>query len=224
MRKNYLISLLLLPLLFSCGGKDTHVPEDFGYDYFPLDSGSYRIYNVVSREKNSADWEESVYQLKELVADTFSADDEVSYRLERFVRADENSPWPEAPDTVWTARVKPDRAIQTENNQRLVKLVFPVRNSRTWDGNAENTADEDSYELTANGEGFVINNVLYPETVTVMQESDTNNLVKRDLRYEVFARGIGLIYKRSEVLNFDFSTGDTINGSILIQELVSQGP
>lgn len=219
-------TVLLVTVLFlaSCGEKDNPGTEDPGYGYFPLDSGNYLIYDVSFNKKDLSGWQEQNYQLKELVADTFSSGDEISYRLERYIRTNDTYPWPETPDTVWTVRIKSDRVIKTEENQRFVKLVFPVRNGRTWDGNAENTAGDDIYEFSAKDKPYQINNEIYPETVLVIHQADTTNLVKRDLRYEVFAKDKGLIFKRNEILNYDFSTGDTLNGNIYTQTLVSSGP
>jgi hypothetical protein len=39
-----------------------------------------------------------------------------------------------------------------------------------------------------------------------VQEVDTSNIVDRDYRFEVFAKGIGLVYRLKEIYEYDQAT------------------
>lgn len=198
---------LALLILFGCfaGCSESVAPDNsrLGYNFFPLEKGQYRIYDVNSTEYFfSAENITRNYQLKEFVADTFqNLEGGISYRMERFTRNDESEEW--QLDSVWTARSNATQAIQVEHNLPLLKLVFPFRENKTWDANVYNDKAEDEHEMVGLFQAFVRNDeVVHENTVTVIQEEVTNNILFWDVRKEVYGENVGLVYKEITQLEY----------------------
>jgi len=132
-------------ILFSCS--DTLEPSKIGFNYFPLEIGDYRIYQIQQIEYSLfAATDTAHYQLKELVVDTFSTQSELNYILHRFKRDLSTDKW--QLDSVWTSRRTQNHAIVVENNISFVKMVFPIRLDKVWDGNLFNASPPDEYQIT----------------------------------------------------------------------------
>jgi hypothetical protein len=200
--KNKLYIFILSVVLFaSCKGKEETF--DQGYDYYPIAKGNYKIYDVRFEDYSTSGTVTEDYQIKEIVTDTFTLNGELKYRIERFKRAISSDPWPETPDSVWTSVVFSSRIIKAENNVRFVKLTFPVENGKSWNGNAENDFGDDQYVLNSVGKSFTVNGQLYSKTATVLQSPNDSNFVNKDYRKEVYAKGIGMIYKVKEIYEYE---------------------
>lgn len=182
-------------LLLSCRDKKQEL--DFGYNYFPLTEGDYRIYDVNMSTYSSSDTLTENFQIKELVSEKYTINGEERYRIERYQRNSPSDSWPPMPDSVWSAIVTSSRAVRIENNTRFVKLVFPVENGKQWNGNVENNYGEESYQMRDAGKSFTVLSTTYPKTVSVLHNFDTS-YVQRDYREEVFAENVGLIRKIRE--------------------------
>lgn len=215
----FLAYSLFLFLLVACGKPSDKVITEPGYQYFPLSIGNSHIFEVNRKVIQPTGVIETYYQVKEVISDTYFEGDEKVYVLDKYYRQDENSAWPDTPDSVQTVRISGNRAILTENNQRIIKLVFPVSEGRGWDANAMNTASEDFYYIKNLGQAFEKEGKVFANTLIVDQENDTTNLIKRDVRYEVYAENTGLVYKMSSVISLNFISGDTTEGELLTKKI-----
>ena len=120
-------------LLASACGKDEYKPADIGHNYFPLKTGSYRIYVVNEiRYSEIAAPEISSYQLKEQVTDSFpdGGNGNYTYVIHRSTRQDAGGQW--KPLSTWSARVTNLELMVNEGNTSFVKLTFPVRKGHAW--------------------------------------------------------------------------------------------
>lgn len=210
---------LFLFFLVSCHKPSDKAVSEPGYEYFPIIIGNSQIYEVNQKIIQPTETIEKIYQVKELISDSYFEGDEEVYVLEKYYRPDSNALWPDTPDSVQTVRISDNRAILTESNQRIIKLIFPVSEGRGWDANAMNTASEDLYFIKQLGQSFEYEGQVFANTLTVDQENDTTNLIKRDVRYEVYSKNTGLVYKFSSVLSLNFVSGDTTEGEILTKKL-----
>lgn len=217
---NFLVYSLFLLILVSCGKPSDKGITEPGYDYYPLSIGNQQIYEVSQKIIQPTSVTENSYQVKEIITESYFEGDEEVYVLEKYLRPDDNAPWLNSPDSVQTVRISGNRAILTENNQRIIKLVFPVSEGRSWDANALNIAQEDYFAMKNVDQSFESGGQVFTNTLTVDQENDTTNLIKRDVRYEVYARNTGLVYKSSSVLSLNFVSGDTTEGEILTKKLL----
>ena len=190
--------------LVSCqpGNSD---PVSSGYDYFPLETGRYVIYDVNEhRYALNVAPVQRTYQLKEVVGAAYAdVTGQRAYRLMRYRRLAENQPW--QADSIWSARLVGDEGIRTENGMDIVKLRFPVSDWLRWDGNRYNAAGDDACELSNSGLPYRVSDKQFAETVTVVAQQDST-LIAQDKRIEVYARRVGLIYKERVQLQFCSST------------------
>ncbi len=177
-------------------------PVEIGYSFFPLKTGQYRIYDVKKIEYVfSGNNDTSIYQLKEVIVESYTdLSSGTSFVVNRYKRKDASVSW--QIDSIWTSRVNTHYAVVTEHNIPKMKIVFPVENNKTWNGNALNNLIEDEYRMINIGDTYTVNNTGYSNTITIEQEDLDDVIVKTDLRKEIFADSIGLIYKENVILNF----------------------
>jgi hypothetical protein len=196
--KSSLFIVLIALIVFSCD-TDKVVPRDInlGKDYFVLDIGHFVSYNVKEIQYALNQPPRTVtYQLREVVENAFVNEaGKQSYRIVRYIRANGRQNW--QIENVWNARLDFNGAVRTEENMAFLKLVFPFEEEKTWDGNAFNDLGRETYLMRELGKSYRFDNKNYNETITVIQSRDSN-LVNKDFRTEVYAKGIGMIYRKSD--------------------------
>lgn len=172
-----------------------------GMDYFPLSVGYFQIYNVNEiTYQQGTEPDTAWYELKVQVVDSFAnTTGGTTYVLYRSVRDDENDEW--SFRETWSARLEEGRnVVVSEGNISYVVLRLPANPGLTWDGNTLNSLEEDKYEVLAVNEPFSIDTVSFDKTITVQQEFNDDPIVFTDIRKEVYAEGIGLVYKELKQL------------------------
>lgn len=199
--KTFLITAVIC-MIFSCSEERLLPPDELsGSDYFWLQKGFYKTYEVelITFELLSSDT--SAFQLREVVADSFiNSENNITHILNRFVRPDDLSEW--ELDSVWTARKTRTTALVIENNVPVVKMAFPVSEDIEWDGNAFSHLDEQIFHYTNISAPLSQSGLDFNNTVTVVQSEVENNLIFRDERSEVYASGVGMVNRDFTVLNF----------------------
>ena len=196
--KNSLFALFIAFFVFSCD-TDKVAPRDtnLGKDFFILDIGHFVSYNVKETQYAlNQPPKTTTYQLREVVENAFiNETGKQSYRLVRYTRANGRQNWQIV--DVWAARLEPNGAVRTEENTSFLKLIFPFEEEKTWDGNAYNDLGRETYLMRDLGKRFRFDNKNYDETITIIQSRDSN-LVNKDFRTEIYAKGVGLIYRKSD--------------------------
>ena len=176
-------------------------PVRVGFDYFPLEIGEFRTYQVNKIEYSLFSPTDTLqYQLKEQVVDTFSTQNDLNYVLHRFSRSKIEESW--KLDSVWTTRRTQNHAIVIENNVPFVKMVFPIRINKVWDGNLFNASPQDEYEITEIGGTLATPAGTFADNLTVFENNDPDTLIFQDVRQSVYALNVGLIYKNLSILDF----------------------
>ena len=112
-----------------------------GYNYFPLEIGKYITYqldSIVYRGQSGSDCmfvqDTASHFLKEEVVDIFEDNTgAVNYIIERFTSQYKNGPW-QVTD-VWNTKKTETQVERVEENLRFIKVVFPVREGTSWNGN-----------------------------------------------------------------------------------------
>lgn len=196
-----LISLFAFCLVSCESRKVEPDPSRLGYDYFPLETGRYSIFDVHQTYYSLATEPViHIYQVKDEVSESFTdLSGETAYKLFRYSRKDTLSAW--QLDSVWTAKRTPSQAIRTENNVPFVKMVFPLEAQQTWNGNALNNRGSDDYQTEAFRNTYLLPKHTFDNTITVVQQSDSS-LIGQDKRLEVYAQGVGLVYREQVQLQF----------------------
>jgi hypothetical protein len=211
-KKNTTIAVLVATVwLWSCNtdlAELNTTPE--GVDYFPLMTGHYVSYNV--KETNyflNQPKTEETYQLKEVVAEQLKdLANNNTYRIERYKRLNGRQNWQLL--NVWTARIDYRAAVRTEENIPYIKLVFPFERGKKWNGHALNTLEPTNYEMRDLAKPLTLAGKTYTENVTVIQANNPDTLVRKEVKQEIYSKGVGMIYKKSEDL---FYCQDRIQGS-----------
>lgn len=200
MKKHYLLYFFSLSLaLISCK-KDPNFEEiDLGYSYFPNESGKYIDYAVDS--VNYGITVDTVrFFLRELVAEDFiDAEGQPATRLERYKKFDLSDDW--VLTDVWSQRRTTTAAERDEENVRFIRMIFPIEDGKTWDGNSYNTNPAWNYRYSGKDQRYELDDLAWNETVRVNQRNNIN-LVDQEFAFEVYARNIGLVHKVFSDLNF----------------------
>jgi hypothetical protein len=218
------ICLLILMVLGSACEKTEEAPATTSMEsYYPLQVGkfiTYRLDSTVYDNLNTVKVVRSYVvrdMIDEVIKDNLGRD---TYRIRRMIRSNSDT-------TVWTDNatflVYQDRQRTEfmENNLRFIKLINPIRDFQTWKGNSYinvqddmlNFYDDWDYFYDLVGQPYELNGTVYPETLTVEQidellpenadTSDKSRFYILTRSSEVYAKGIGLIYKDFLYENWD---------------------
>ena len=201
-QSSILISVLYLFTIFITCRKDQSTKIDMGYNYFPVDVGRWVIYDVDSIIHNNftSTIDTFHFQIKEIIAGMF-VDNEGrnTLRLERWKKENDTIDW--RLQDVWYENLLDTKAEKVEENIRYIKLVFPVKEGKSWDGNAYNTLGTWNYTYTDVDVPLIINNNTFDSTLTVLQ-LDNPLLISYEHSEEQYARGVGMIYKQYTFLDY----------------------
>ncbi len=193
--KTGIILLLFFVFFVSCK-KETEIPFNMGYKYFPVNTGHWVIYNVDSISYNdfTGKIDSFNYQIKELVESVYTDNSgNVTQRLERYIRANDTSQW--LIKNVWFENLTVSNAQRVEENERYIKLIFPVVDGQKWNGNAFNTIGAQDYKYQNVNSICNVNGIAIDSSLVVLQRHDSS-LIGRDFQEEVYAVNIGMIYKK----------------------------
>lgn len=193
-------------------------------DYYPLIKGKvyyYRLDSTVPAPFGTALIVKS-YLAKDSIESTFTDNEgREAFRIFRFVRdTAQKQPW--AFGSTYTATPANNRIEYVDNNLRFIKLAAPITNDYTFKGNsyidtkslssAVPYLDEWEYTYANVNTPFTVRGRTFDSTITVLQHDETtpegpfnpNNYQQRNYGVEVYAKGIGLIYK--EFLHWTYQT------------------
>lgn len=204
--KFFLFFLLIITGFWSCK-HETITPDTSFYNYFPSNIGHWIKYSV-----DSVGWDdyyavtdphhrtEYHYQIKEKIESYFyDIEGRNTMRIERYKRWNDTSEW--FLKDVWYANLTTSTAEKVEENVRYVKLVFPIYKGRSWNGNVFNSLDEMEYKYDNMDQPYTVNGSCFDSTITVTQE-DLHIVIFDKVKKEVYARNIGMIYKRYRDVEF----------------------
>lgn len=222
-----LVILLLIGVVLACDEKVDDLISDQGYEFFPVTTGQYRMYEVDQVLFTGSVADTSHYFLKEVIADSImSGDKTISYLLERYVNEDTITQSWEL-DSVWQVRVNNTQAVVIENNVPYVKMTFPVKAEKSWDGNALNSRQVQMYYYQMLSGYDLLGMSLNDDKVVKVVIADVSpNTVEQDQRSEVYVKGVGLVEKDYISVSFcqqGCETGEIEDGRIYRLSLVKYG-
>jgi hypothetical protein len=232
------LAVVGLLLMISCSNEKEELNTTANYDYFPLETGKYWVYEVDStvyfdrtRRVSSKTW------VREQITDFFiNNTGDTVYRVDRYERKDPAQPW-EIRQVVSLLR-NARQAIRTENNLPLIKLVFPLRNYSRWnsaaltDPNLTVTAGNRialfklwETKVESLDEPMTLDNKIFPETATISY-ADRDALIEYRFVKESYAKGVGLLRREWWILDSQCNTcpppweAKAESGFILKQQLI----
>lgn len=175
--------------------------DRLGLNYFPLEVGDYRIYDVVEKNYSVLGVTEEIYELKQSVADSnLNAGNNLQYIIHRSTRINSTESW--HLDSIWTAQKTTSLAVLTENNVPFVKLSFPIEHKLEWDGNGLNTLASETYWYDTEVPDTTLSETVYQNIVKVIQSDRGEDFLGLENRSETFAPDAGLIIKESTILKY----------------------
>lgn len=218
------LSCLLFALglsLSSCYDEDLS-GIDLGYNYYPLELGNYVIYEVDSVWRDDIIGPIGAGQLSYVLRDrneSIFVDEEGrdAIRVER--QRQVPSGW--VMKDVWSRVTVMEFAEQSEENVIFIKHNFPIREGKVWDGHAratpqsirqfykvENIPFDWDYTYVDVDMPYSINGMTFDSTVTVQQIDRPAAFGISIFSQEVYAKHVGMVYKKLMVYNVQQSAGN----------------
>lgn len=210
------LSCLIGSILFnSCSDEIEPINTERGDAYFPIEKGQWISYQLDTTIYN--DFDQSVktvsYEIKEVIGESIEdLAGRPTNKVYRYVKDSLNGSWNSL--NVWKISLTESMAEKVEENLPFIKLAFPLRVGKTWAGNTKINTELDTqafydgwqYEVAAIDSSTTVNGLTFNETAHIVQ-NDYENLIRRIYSEEVYAKNIGLIFKRQ--WNLELKTSNT---------------
>ncbi len=189
-------------MMASCAKKEVEASSAIlGLDYYPITIGKYVVYDVDSTVYNDLTQTTILYQyrIKEKFTEYFTDNEgKKAIRIERYIKKyDPNKSYDSIPyviKEVWMANADESKIQVVESNIRYTKLIFPVKQNATWNGNASNILGQLMYSYSYIDQAQTINNVKLNSVLLVQQQND-ETLISKQYYIEKYAKGVGLVYR-----------------------------
>lgn len=182
--------------------REASSPDINGPAYFPYRPGEERTYRIDSFLHSSlADSVEYRYRImkEKVVSDQADVQGVMVNRIERWISADSGRTY--AFHGLVTCSRRADHAWWMEENRTWVKLSFPVRQNRSWDGNAYNGGGIKDFRYARIRGPFNTGIQVFPSTLEVLMRADSS-FINRNIEKEVYAEDLGMVYRESVQLEF----------------------
>ena len=210
----------------ACNVSQVIDPSTLGYDFYPVEVGQYRIYDVEEIQFRITAFDTAVYQVRETIFDSIVSLDQTTFLMRRDIRSSEMDEWES--DSIWSVTPTNLYVSVAENNIPFIKLTFPVRVGAQWDGNSLNARSFQTYYYEEVSES-PFEEVPLADQIRVIIEDIPENTTGVDLKSEVYARGIGLVVRdyltqvKCTAGNCGDDFGKVEGGRLLKQVLVEYG-
>jgi hypothetical protein len=190
------LATLLLIGFSACktSGDDMDVPNyEDGSKYYPLDSGMVRLYQVdsIAFDDNAGTIDTFRFVLEEEIIGTINGQfNEPHVVIKRSVKKEMSQIW--EPRASLFALRTPNNLQVVEENNRFVKLVFPLGNTNTWNGNMFNNLGRRNYLFQFKEKSFSNGDTSFFDC-TQIQEANIKNAIEEVFVRSVYAANIGLV-------------------------------
>jgi hypothetical protein len=197
----------------------TYAPNTYNA-YFPLQVGhvlTYQLDSTVTTNFETALVTRS-YLLQDSIAGFFmDNNNDTSYTVYRSI-TDLAGTQPWKPLSTYTVTPYPNKVeVNEDNNLRYIKLVTPVADGHTWSGNTytdipanqmvggllyPNNMSTWKYTYQNTNQSYNTGQATYENSVAVFQNADSTGIFdpsiyfQKSIATEVYAKDIGLIYKK----------------------------
>ncbi|WP_057937722.1 hypothetical protein [Algoriphagus resistens] len=182
--------VILLALFISCDRKIEEEPVDLGYDFQPLEVGLFWLYEVDQTTyfgENDSEQEHFFYRDHIISYYTNEEGEQVFVVLRS--KSQDRIDW--SIELPYTLIQRDLSLVRTIENQAIVTLVFPPTDGIVWDSNVYRNEAEDDFEMISSR-----------KTIRVNQENSDDLVTYRDIRFEIYEEGVGMVEKYEEVLTY----------------------
>lgn len=222
----YTAFILFLTLLTACNKSEfKDIKYDAGYDYMPVDSGMWQIYDVreIIIDLPVSKQDTFIYQIKRVITETIDSSEQIlKKRIENYYRHDTTESWQSYESHL--LEKTSDYSILVEDNVPIVKHRYPLTVPKQWDGNLYNTSVEQIFTVKEINQPKTIGSKLF-DSVLVIQQWYDSTLIELNNEIAQYAHGVGLIYfleEHIESQNFDGTIDVNLN-EVPIRERVVIG-
>lgn len=223
--KNTVLYILLFCssiFIFTSCQNDPEEPKDitFGQSFYPIEEGRFQTFLVKQTRYALNETPVTVtYQLKEVIGDEFEGENgEKVNEVLRYVRLNGLEVF--RLDSVFSVRKDENVVVKMEHNIPYVKVDFPVEEGKVWNGNLFNARPARNFLAQEVSAAKALGDNSFSNTFTVIESQDSS-LVDKNLRYEVYADEVGMIYKRTEALIY-CSQPDCFGQKIIERGIISE--
>lgn len=226
MKKSILILLFFSVGIIACSKQKNNTASsvDLGLAYYPTQLGKFVVYDVDSIIYTDLTKDTLIfkYRIKEKLADTYTDNlGQTALRMERYIKkynptiSYDSIPW--LMKEVWSVTADQLKVQVVESNTRFTKLVFPIQDKASWNGNANNALGEQSYTYEYIDRSEKIGPTTLQNVLQVSQK-DVRTLINYEHVIEKYAKNIGLVYR--EITNLQ---SNAIVASIPVEDRIEQG-
>ncbi len=204
--------LVLVTCSFWACSETENPNSNLNLDFQPLEVGLYWKYEVS---------ETIVFGENDMETQTFFYRDIIEYdyrnaeKQQVFVLSRDKSP----DGIIWVGvgnyalQMRGNALVRTFDNQSIVNLVFPPKLGLKWESGIYAAMEENQFSIDLLGP-YNLNNQNYPQSLRVLHQNADDEITFRDNRYEIFAKGIGLIEQYYEVYTY-CSRNDCLGDKII---------
>ncbi|GAB4015816.1 hypothetical protein [Spirosoma koreense] len=216
MVKKYSLYPAIFFLLFlglGVGCQNNPDPALDGSEYFPLEIGDYWIYQVTQEKyapSNSVT--KSVYQLQQKISSSYTQNGQLFYLLEESIKRSEQTGW--QLNAIRTVYKNLKEVVGQEHNVPIVKMVFPVSTTTSWNINTYNANADTTLRYQDTGKAFTLGKLNFDRTISVLG-ADDSTLVDQERYRRVYAHNVGLVYSENISLAYCQSTPSCIGQAII---------
>lgn len=200
-----LLGLLIATLvLASCNrNEEEDNVGSIGAEYYPIKLGSTWIYDVDSIAYDDNGPTQAIdtfyYRYKETITDTeVDGTGNLEYVVSRYFSvSDTGENW--QPVKRYVVQNVNNKIQRVEENVRYVKLVFPLKERNSWNGNMYNGKEPLSYRVQEFKQPYAFNGAS-SQSIKIDQYN-VKNIIEEIKRYERYAKNIGLVQLLFDSLN-----------------------
>jgi hypothetical protein len=220
----------LLAILFLLGACDEAI-EPFensdDFQYFPLAVGNEWYYQQtdINYEVSGIDTIYSEVKEEVISLDT-TADNVMRFTMQRSSRLTSQDEW--NVDSVYYVKRSDDWILTQLGYEVYTTLNFPITTGKQWNYYSHSTNDDqiasyqsDSVHLLRQS---TFDGLFESDEHILVLISDVSNIIIQDEQYELFLKDVGLIEKKSIILNFCTNCQNSFqinSGSYMLKQLTS---
>jgi hypothetical protein len=231
-----IVVFLTLVVLVACKKESEELQLPTISDYAPLQAGKYITYSldsfifVASGTQVAHRYYDVKYSTTDSITDNLGRK---AFRIVRSIKTLPNGNF--VPDNTFFAVNAGNGLEFTENNLRFLKLVQPIKEGGNWKGNSAIDASsagsnfqylfdwDYTYANVGSASPVTIPNTTLSNTITVNQHDVSfnlpvvlpggggvpTNIASKDSAVEIYAKGIGMVYKKFLHWEYQISSNGT---------------
>ncbi|MCT4561693.1 MAG: hypothetical protein N4A41_09980 [Crocinitomicaceae bacterium] len=195
MRLHSILLIFVAFFSFSACKKDATYDNTLHASYAGLIENKMVVYEAMDiyHDDDSDIHDTSTYLLKTVIGEPYLDNQGRSgYEYLRYRSFDNGQNW--SLKDVWTVFINNTNFEKVEENERVVRLIFPPVINKSWDLNAYNVQDERTVYYEYLHEKLFLNGSFMDSTLMV-KEDDFFSLVDYRRQYEIYAKDVGLVKK-----------------------------